>query len=174
VVSFCYIDEGVIATPGFETYLKQYARLFESLGRFRLVYVATKDKHFHSAQKIVKRFFDSADRKKTVAGQSFTEGLIDYFRLEHLFRTKQLNRLDAAKLDQLRALRKQFHGAQNEELFERWKRDGEEAASRFSHSDSAVGRDVMADFVTCRLEHNYDIFETHKPARPTRKPPDEP
>jgi hypothetical protein len=32
VVSFCYVDEGVIATPGFETYLKQYMALFRALG----------------------------------------------------------------------------------------------------------------------------------------------
>jgi hypothetical protein len=46
VVSFCYIDDGVIATPGIETYLKQYMALFRALGRFRVVYVATKEYRF--------------------------------------------------------------------------------------------------------------------------------
>jgi hypothetical protein len=58
VVSFCYVDEGVIATPGFETYLKQYMALFRALGRFQLVYVATKEQPFRLAEKMFYRFFD--------------------------------------------------------------------------------------------------------------------
>jgi hypothetical protein len=43
VVSFCYIEEGVIAAPAFETYLRNYAALFALLGRFRLVHVSAVD-----------------------------------------------------------------------------------------------------------------------------------
>ena len=36
LASFCYVDEGVISTAGFGSFLKRYARLFVELGNFRL------------------------------------------------------------------------------------------------------------------------------------------
>jgi hypothetical protein len=40
VVSFCYVDEGVLSTSGFESFLDRYRDLFRSLARVKLVYVA--------------------------------------------------------------------------------------------------------------------------------------
>jgi hypothetical protein len=65
VGSFCYVDEGVIATPGFEIYLKQYMGLFRALGRFRVVYVATTERSFRLAEKTFYRFFDTSSTKRT-------------------------------------------------------------------------------------------------------------
>jgi hypothetical protein len=57
VVSFCYIDGGQIATPGFETYLDQYARLFAALGRFRIIYVTTSERNRLAGAKAFNSYF---------------------------------------------------------------------------------------------------------------------
>jgi len=58
VVSFCYVDEGVIATPSLETYLREYADLFRSLGSVRVVYVTTRSMGFAWVERAFRRFLD--------------------------------------------------------------------------------------------------------------------
>jgi hypothetical protein len=57
-VSFCYIDEGEIATPAFETWLCQYHRLFVALRSFRVIFVACGNARFWQAEQEYRRFFD--------------------------------------------------------------------------------------------------------------------
>jgi hypothetical protein len=64
VVAFCYIDEGEIATPAFETWLCQYSRLFAALKRFPVIFVATSDGRFRQAEQEYRRFFDHPRRLK--------------------------------------------------------------------------------------------------------------
>src|SRR5436309_11699083 len=61
VVSFCYVDEGVIATPSLETYLREYADFFQSLGGFRLVYVTTRSRAFASAERMFQQFLRGSE-----------------------------------------------------------------------------------------------------------------
>jgi hypothetical protein len=61
MVSFCYIDEGIISTPGFETLLRQYSDLFVALGHIRVVWVGKKRGNMRSASRIFHRLFNSAE-----------------------------------------------------------------------------------------------------------------
>jgi hypothetical protein len=160
VVSFCYLDEGVIATPGFETYLKQYMALFRALGRFRIVYIATKEQSFRLAEKTFYKFFDPSGRDKTDANESSRTALLHYFRLEHLYRAEQFELLDAAKLEELRSLRKEFKGEKFESLLGLWREHGEEAVTSVLLPETIARAPLTADFLTYKLDEKYDLFDT--------------
>jgi hypothetical protein len=75
------------------------------------------------------RLFYPSRQGKTDSNESSRVTLLDYFRLEHLYRAEQFDHLDAAKLDQLRSLRKDFKGEKFESLFGLWSERGEEAVT---------------------------------------------
>lgn len=52
LVRFCYIDEGLHSTSGFERYLEQYRKLFARLSHFQLVYVASFPDLFDVGRKL--------------------------------------------------------------------------------------------------------------------------
>jgi hypothetical protein len=155
VVSFCYIDGGEIATPAFETWLRQYSRLFAALKRFRVIFVATSSSRFRQAEQEYRRFVDHPHQLKIPSKHR----LLAYFHLEHLYRSRRFEELDTRKLEELRQLRKEFRGEKYEQVFEQWKARGD----RFAEDLSATGGHLSVDqalFETFRLEWNYDILGT--------------
>jgi len=153
VVSFCYIDEGEIATPAFETWLCQYSRLFAALKRFRVIFVATSNTRFRQAEQEYLRIFDHPRRLKIDSKHR----LLAYFHLEHLFRSRRFEELDTRKLEELRQLRKEFLGDKYERLFELWKARGD----RFDEDPAVTSGHPSVDqalFETFKLEWNYDIL----------------
>jgi len=153
VVSFCYIDEGEIATPAFETWLGQHSRLFAALKRFRVIFVATGTGRFRQAEQEYRCLFDHPCRLKIDSKHR----LLAYFHLEHLFRSRRFEELDTRKLEELRQLRKEFLGAKYEQLFELWKTRGD----RFDEDPAVACGHPSIDqalFETFRLEWNYDIL----------------
>jgi hypothetical protein len=157
VVSFCYVDEGVIATPSLETYLREYADLFRSLGSFRLVYVTTRSRAFASAEGMFQRFLRGSGRWSTTSERRSPERLLAWVRLEHLFRTRQFDSLDAAKLDELRRLRQEFRGRETESLYERWREAGDQVVRDFIAAQTVSGP-LAGEFVPYRLEHDYGFL----------------
>ena len=101
ITSFCYVDEGVLSTSGFTSFLNRYRRLFVALRRFRLVYVAAEYRPFRSAERAFDRFAESLTRPESRLPRG---AMGDYFVLRRLFETRQYDQLDKAKLDRLRDL----------------------------------------------------------------------
>jgi hypothetical protein len=158
VVSLCYVDEGVLSTTGFESFLNRYRRLFTALRRFRLVYVAAEQLHLRLAERKFLRFSEEL---------SFPErcrpgGILgDYFWLRYLLDTSQWSLLDTAGLNRLGNLTRRFRSSPIDQRFEDWKE--ELAAAQGSGP-------VDADFETVRLPYHYDIFGTTGiPTRPSNQ-----
>ncbi len=162
LVSFCYIDEGSVATPGFETWLAQYARLFSCLDRFRVVYVATKEAYFEKAEKLFRHFSHTLPGVAPRAMGSFNDRLLRYFELENSFRKGDLSRLDAAKLDDLRRLRLEFSDVKTERLFEVWRQAGPDAVVRYLDEIQPDLPPREALFSTCRLPWCYSFLFAHR------------
>ena len=150
ITSFCYVDEGVLSTSGFTSFLNRYRRLFVALRRFRLVYVAAEYRHFRSAQRAFDRFAESLTRPESRLPRG---AMGDYFMLRRLFETRQYDKLDKAKLDRLRDLSARFGHPKTEVAFQEW--TSEIAANERS-------RPVDAAFEFHLLPHRYDIFSTQK------------
>jgi hypothetical protein len=158
VVSFCYVDEGVLSTTGFESFLNRYRRLFTALRRFRVIYVAAEQLHLRSAERKFLRFSEEL---------SFPErcrpgGILgDYFWLRYLLDTSQWALLDTAGLNRLGDLTRRFRSSPIDQRFEDWKE--ELAAAQGSGP-------VDAGFETVRLPYHYDIFgTTGTPTKPSNQ-----
>ena len=150
ITFFCYVDEGVLSTSGFTSFLNRYRRLFVALRRFRLVYVAAEYRHFRSAQRAFDRFAESLTRPESRLPRG---AMGDYFMLRHLFETRQYDKLDKAKLDRLRDLSARFGHPKTEAAFQEW-------TSEITANERS--RPVDAAFEFHLLPHRYDIFSTQK------------
>ncbi len=160
VVSFSYIDEGEVATPGFETWLLQYARLFSALDRFRVVFVSTRETRFPWAERYFRCFFDAPSRSTQAGINPSVERLLRYYRLENAFRERRLAELDAGKLDDLRRLRKEFASRWIERLFTHWKEQGDRVVVEFFEEKRPSPSPGDARFVTFKIPWDYELFRT--------------
>lgn len=158
LVSFCFVDEGMVSLSRFESYLAQCRSLFGSLRGFHLVYIAAGDVHFGPAQRAFENFIrsDSAASRgpfECPAGQ-----LLEYFEARRLYENGQLASFDRAKLVQLRQARKEFSNEEHEALYARWKASGPASAVEVAGSETARRPLILGAFSTFLLEHDYELF----------------
>ncbi len=158
VISFCYVDPGARSLAGFDTFLTLYSGLFRQLDRVRLFYVADTERHFDTAERRVKSFIESLH--SDAAGDDYIVGLLEYFRLEHLYETGQFQSLTRDGLIRLKKARRSFRDHDTECLFNLWKRDGDGAVSKRIRNQKPSGVPDRVDFVTYHLEHSYAFLET--------------
>ncbi len=159
VISFCFVDEGLVTVSRFETYLAQYAPLFRSLRRFHLIFVAASRRLFEPAQSRFERMLIQGQSSlMNSAADPKIRRLLEYFAIRRLYETKQLAGFDRAKLIRLRNDRETFSGAENEALYERWKTAGDRAVLEDFAPDRIGATQACATFSTYLLEHDYDIF----------------
>jgi|SRR5579872_17403 len=158
-VSFTFIDEGVVTCSRFETYLRQYARLFSRLVRFAVIYVAASERPFPSAEKAFESFLSGGGRRDpSDRGVADPKRLAEYFAREHLWETGQLDSFGKAELIQLRNDREEFSGPFYKALRSRWNAIGDQALQYLFHHRRPVIDPSRACFATCLLPHNYDVF----------------
>jgi hypothetical protein len=158
VVSFCFVDEGMISLSRFESYLAQYRSLFGSLRGFHLVYVAASEVHFGTAQRLFENFIRSGSAASTVPSEGSPGQLLEYFEARRLYESGQLASFDRAKLVQLRQARREFSNEEHEALYARWKAGGPTSAIEVSGSETARPPLILGTFSTFLLEHDYELF----------------
>jgi hypothetical protein len=159
VVSFCFVDEGMVGLSRFDTYLLQYGPLFRLLPQFQLVFVAARPRLFKAAEGRFERFLTQGAADSPVVGSSAKlQRLLEYFEARRLFEAQQLASFDRAKLLRLRDDREAFSGSEYEGLYERWKSAGDRAVLDALATDSVARGRTCATFSTYLLEHDYDIF----------------
>jgi hypothetical protein len=161
VVSFCYIDEGSVATPGFETWLNQYSGLFSALAHFRVVYVSTKDADFAGAKRLFRHFSRALSGPRQSLNRSLNDRLLRYFQLEDSVRSGDTPSLTADSLDELARLKLQFkelNDARTAHMFELWKQGGTDAVNRFLDRSPTPRPPREALFATFLLPHCYSFL----------------
>jgi hypothetical protein len=158
VVSFTYIDEGSVATPGLATWLEQYAELFSRLDAFRVTFVATMEMNFLWAERVFRHHVASLPPVANKTADPPTDRLIEYFQLERQYRTAHPPNLDPTKLEHLKNLREQFGDRRTERLFEVWQQAGVQAVVRYLDDLKHTSALRDSQFSTCRLPWRYDIF----------------
>lgn len=159
VVSFCYVDEGVLSTSGFESFLTRYGALLQRLGRARLVYVAEKVRNLPAAERKFERFLAKLRGGTATSRGADQDAVAEYFELRRLYDARQFAALDKDKLDRLSRYMRRFAGSDAERRYEAWlsgNRQDSGAAERSGREPKAVG----VEFETVRLRHNYDLFGT--------------
>jgi hypothetical protein len=87
VVTFSFVDPGLLSLDSFETHLLAYASLFSALPKLRFLYIATRPTHIEAAQKLFLGLVNRATN--TDPG----EEILQYFHLRKLWETKQYGKL---------------------------------------------------------------------------------
>jgi hypothetical protein len=165
-VSFCFVDEGVITTGRFESYLKQYGRLFARLPRFALIYVATWETEFAMAEKAFRNFVSGpSQRRSGRLSAADQDRLLRHFEDRRLQESGRLSSLDRTRLIRLRDELEEFSSSPLQALYECWKTAGESGVRAALARQTPVVEASRASFSTYLLKHHYEIFGTFGASR---------
>jgi hypothetical protein len=114
VITFSFVDPGLMTLGSFETYLLAYSTLFSALPLLSFVYIATRSAHFESARKL----FLSITQKTPNIDPG--EQVLRYFALRKLWEAKQYGRLNDDDLEFLNRATKQFNDALTDIRYCQW------------------------------------------------------
>ena len=114
VVTFSFVDPGLLSLASFDTHLFAYNSLFAAVPRVNFVYIATRPTHFSAAQEL---FLAMAPRVSNP--DPGVEGL-RYFHYRHLWESKQYAKLDNEKIGFLNEATERYKDARIEALYRPW------------------------------------------------------
>ena len=161
VVTFSFVDPGLMSLGSFETHLLAYASLFSVLPTLHLVYIATRPTHFASARKL---FLAMTDRERKTDP---SKEILRYFAVRKFWDTKHYEILSTDDIEFLNSAQKRFDDALTEIRYHQW------AENRIS-SDmvKAEFRDLAAKpearFSTELVDGQVALFESRVPGRHRR------
>jgi|SRR2546429_953831 len=114
VITFSFVDPGLMTLASFETHLLAYGTLFAALPLLRFVYIATRSTHFESARKL---FLDITQRAPNIDPG---EQVLRYFTLRKVWETKQYGKLNDDDLEFLNRSTKHFNDALTDIRYYQW------------------------------------------------------
>lgn len=114
VVTFSFVDPGLLSLASFETHLLAYSSLFSALRELRFIYIATRPTHFESAQKL----FLSVMRRAPNTDPG--DEVLRYFTLRQLWEAKQYGKLNNDDIEFLNRARKRFDDAPTDIRYRQW------------------------------------------------------
>ena len=157
VVHFCYIDEGLHSTSGFERYLDQYATLFAQLANLQVLYVSCFADQFERAARL---FSTRIEHGSGLPADPQIEVLLAHFRDRVAFEKRDFSAVTQPRLIAYREASQQFSGERYDRLFERWKSEGDKAIQSVFNPAAKPVANQKAVFTTYRLAFQYDLFGT--------------
>src|SRR5215469_6249201 len=114
VITFSFVDPGLLTLASFETQLLAYSTLFSALPLLNFVYIATRSTHFESARKL---FLVITQRGPNIDPG---EQILRYFTLRKLREAKQYGKLNDGDLEFLNRATKQFNDALTDTRYYQW------------------------------------------------------
>jgi len=114
VVTFSFVDPGLLSLASFDRHLFAYGSLFSALPQVQFVYIATRSTHFEAAQEL---FLVMAPR---VTNPDPGEEGLRYFTYRHWWESKHYGKLDADKLDFLNEATARYQDPRIEALYRPW------------------------------------------------------
>jgi len=159
-VSFCYVDEGVVSTDGFKTFLAYYQPLFSSLAGYRIVYVAAQP---YLAEKARRAFEGSRRNGSTAPLDPLTRDLLNYFQDRRKYEARDFSGFDTARIVHYREQKQRFVGFGFDDLYRHWLEEGDVAVLRKNGQRASAAQSLSApvgQFDTYLLRHNYELFGT--------------
>ena len=140
VVTFSFVDPGLLSLDSFETHLLAYASLFSALPKVRFLYIGTRPTHMEAARKL---FLGLVNR--TPATDSGEE-ILRYFHLRKLWETKQYGKLSNDDMEFLNRAQKQFNDAPTDiRFYQWWERQVSSEMIRTEFRDLTPPREVQFD-----------------------------
>jgi len=162
VVTFSFVDPGLLSLAGFETHLLAYSELFSVVPQVNLVYIATRPTHFEAARRL---FLAMAPR--SMNPDPGVEGL-RYFYYRHLWETKQYSKLTTDQIEFLNQAQKRFTDARTEVLYRPW-REGQITVDVVTEAFRKLAPKREVAFRTELVDGQAALFETNLPRRSRSK-----
>jgi hypothetical protein len=114
VVTFSFVDPGLLSLASFDTHLFAYSSLFSALPQVQLVYIATRPTHFEAAREL---FLLTAPR--VANPDPGVEGL-RYFTYRRHWENKEYGKLNAEQIEYLKNATEQYQDPRIEALYRPW------------------------------------------------------
>jgi hypothetical protein len=114
VVTFSFVDPGLMSLASFDTHLFAYGSLFSALPQVQLVYIATRPAHFEAAREL---FELTAPRVRNP--DPGVEGL-RYFTYRRHWENKDYAKLNAEQIEYPKNATEQYQGPGIEALYRPW------------------------------------------------------
>lgn len=165
MVTFSFVDPGLLSLASFETHLFAYSNLFSAVPQVNLVYIATRPKHFAAAREL---FLGMAPR--TTDPDPGVEGL-RYFHYRHMWETKQYARLNAEQIEFLKEAEERFNDALTDIRYGQWV-NGQITAGAVSEEFRRLAPRREVSFRTELVDGQTALFEARVPSgnRENREP----
>lgn len=158
VVTFSFVDPGLLSLASFETHLFAYQSLFSAVPQVDFVYIATGPKHFAAARDL---FLAMAPR--TTNPDPGVEGL-RYFHYRHLWETKQYEKLSVEQIEFLNEATKQFDDALTDIRYRQWLH-GQITAGAVTEEFRRLAQRREVSFRTELVDGQAALFEARVPSR---------
>lgn len=114
VVTFSFVDPGLLSLASFDTHLFAYGSLFSALPQVQLVYIATRPTHFEAAREL----FEVTAPRVTNPDPG-VEGL-RYFHYRRYWENKEYAKLDAEQVEYLKDAKDRYQDPRIEALYRPW------------------------------------------------------
>ncbi len=158
MVTFSFVDPGLLSLASFETHLFAYNNLFSAVPQLNFIYITTRPRHFAAAREL---FLAMAPR--TTASDPGVEGL-RYFHYRHMWETKQYARLSADQIEFLNESTKRFDDALTDIRYHQWLH-GQITAGAVSEEFRRLAPRREVSFRTELVDGQTALFETPVPSR---------
>jgi hypothetical protein len=166
MVTFSFVDPGLLSLASFETHLFAYNALFAAVPQVNFVYIGTSSKHFAAAREL---FLAMAPRTRDP--DPGVEGL-RYFHYRHMWETKQFARLSVEQIEFLNEAKERFNDAQTDFRYEQWL-SGQITTGAVSEEFRKLAPRREVSFRTELVDGQAALFEARVPSK-NREPVDDP
>ena len=114
VVTFSFVDPGLLSLASFDNHLFAYSSLFSALPHVQFVYIATRPTHFESARELFELTAPRVSNPDPGA-----EGL-RYFTYRRHWESKEYGKLDAEQVEYLKDATERYRDPRIEALYRPW------------------------------------------------------
>jgi hypothetical protein len=161
VVTFSFVDPGLMTLASFETHLLAYGSLFSALPSLCFVYIATRPTQFESARKLFLAMRNKAPN--TDPG----EEVFRYFTVRKLWEAEQYGKLNNDDIQFLNRAAKRFDDAPTDIRYHQWVLGRVSSdAVRAEFRELAPRQEVF--FTTALVDGQAALFEASVPPRAAR------
>lgn len=158
VVTFSFVDPGLLSLASFETHLFAYNSLFSAVPQAKFVYIATRPKHFAAARELFLAMAPcTTNPDPGVAG-------LRYFHYRHMWETKQYARLNAEQIEFLNEATKRFNDALIDIRYQQWLH-AEITAGAVSEEFRRLAPPREVSFQTELVDGQAALFDLRVPSR---------
>jgi len=158
VVTFSFVDPGLLSLASFETHLFAYSSLFSAVPQVNFTYIATRPQHFAAARELF-----LAMAPCTTNPDPGVEGL-RYFHYRHMWETKQFARLNAEQIEFLNEAKKRFNDALTDTRYGQWL-NGQITAGAVSEEFRRLAPRLEVSFRTELVDGQAALFEARVPSK---------